>query len=135
MEIKEFLHVNRLKQKELAEFLGIGEPSVSHMVKGRTKPSKENLQKILRNDKGWDVSMLMTDNIVGDIVGNTAPVKVDQSKHLVSGDTKKEMGLLIKIAELTKEIEQLKERLADKDAQIHDERKRFNDLLEMYKTR
>lgn len=57
--IKQFLIDNDLKQVELARFLGITEASVSKMAKGYTKPSKENLQKILDNDRGWDTSALL----------------------------------------------------------------------------
>lgn len=58
MNIKEFLQVNRLKQVELANYLGITEASVSRMCKGISKPSQENLRKIVTNTKGWDTSML-----------------------------------------------------------------------------
>ena len=53
-----FLKTNHLKQVDLARYLGITEGSVSKMVKGSTQPSKENLHKILSNDKGWDTTPL-----------------------------------------------------------------------------
>jgi len=59
VNIKQFLTDNSLKQVELARFLGITEASVSKMAKGYTSPSKENLQKILDNDKGWDTDSLL----------------------------------------------------------------------------
>lgn len=58
VNIKQFLADNGLKQVDLARFLGITEPSVSKMAKGYTSPSKENLQRILDNDRGWDTSAL-----------------------------------------------------------------------------
>jgi len=57
--IKQFIEDNGLKQVDLAKFLGITEASVSKMVKGYTNPSKENLQKILDNDRGWDTTSLL----------------------------------------------------------------------------
>jgi len=59
VNIKQFLTDNGLKQVELARFLGITEASVSKMAKGYTSPSKENLQKILDNDRGWDTDSLL----------------------------------------------------------------------------
>lgn len=52
-----FLAVNGLKQKDIAEYLGISEASVSAYVKGKSSPSKPNLQKLLRNPQ-WDVTPL-----------------------------------------------------------------------------
>lgn len=53
-----FLKTNHLKQVDLARYLSITEGSVSKMVKGTIQPSKENLRKILSNDKGWDTTPL-----------------------------------------------------------------------------
>lgn len=61
-----FLRQNGLRQVDLARFLGVSEPSVSRMVKGHTNPSEENLRKILANDRGWDVSMLVDPDHSGD---------------------------------------------------------------------
>lgn len=59
VNIKQFIEDNGLKQVDLARFLGITEASVSKMVKGYTNPSKENLQRILDNDRGWDTTSLL----------------------------------------------------------------------------
>ena len=58
MNIKKFLKVNGLKQKELADYLQISEPAVSKMVNGKANPSEENYEKLIKNDRGWDISML-----------------------------------------------------------------------------
>ncbi len=135
MNIKVFRAVNRLTQSELGDYLGVTKSFVSRVESGKENFGPEKMERLLNNDMGWDVTMLTADSVVGDIVGNKGPVSVDQSKHLNTGSSSKEMGLLIKIAELEKENEQLKERLADKDAQIQEERKRFMDLLEIYKSK
>ncbi|MBR5660565.1 MAG: helix-turn-helix transcriptional regulator [Bacteroidales bacterium] len=57
--IKQFLIDNNMRQVELARFLGITEGSVSKMAKGITRPSGENLRKMMDNDKGWDTSSLL----------------------------------------------------------------------------
>ena len=52
-----FLEVNGLKQKDLAQFLGVSEPSVSAYVSGKTTPSPDKLKKILDNPE-WDTTAL-----------------------------------------------------------------------------
>lgn len=61
-----FLRQNGLRQVDLARFLGVSEPSVSRMAKGLNNPSEENLRKILSNDRGWDVSMLLDPEYSGE---------------------------------------------------------------------
>lgn len=58
LDYKNFLKTNRIKQVELANYLGITESAISNVVKGKANLSEENLIKILENDRGWDVSML-----------------------------------------------------------------------------
>ena len=79
MNIKEFLRANGLKQKELADYLGIGEPAVSKMAKGYTNPSEGNLYKILNNNQGWDTSMLEEEHIE---IRHDASTKKKESKGL-----------------------------------------------------
>lgn len=62
-KISEFIEKNGIKQKELAFYLGIGEPSISKMVNGLSNPSKGNLHKLLNNDQGWDTSMLLEQEV------------------------------------------------------------------------
>lgn len=57
MNFVTFLEVNGLKQKDLAQYLGISEPSVSSYVSGKSTPSAANLKKILDNP-AWDTSSL-----------------------------------------------------------------------------
>lgn len=60
MNFVTFLEVNGLKQKDLAQYLGISEPSVSSYVTGKSSPSAANLKKILENP-AWDTSALAED--------------------------------------------------------------------------
>ena len=53
-----FLKKNGLKQVDLARFLGITEPSVSKLVNGHSNLSKENMERLMNNDRGWDTSPL-----------------------------------------------------------------------------
>ena len=60
MNFYTFLEVNGLKQKDLAQYLGVSEPSVSAYVSGKTTPSPDKLKKIFENP-AWDTSALSED--------------------------------------------------------------------------
>lgn len=60
-----FLEVNGLKQKDLAQFLGVSEPSVSSYVSGKSVPSPDKLKKIIDNP-AWDTSALTEDSPLND---------------------------------------------------------------------
>ena len=66
MDVKGFLKANNLKQVDLAKFLGVSDVAISNAVKGKSSFSEENLNKLLKNDKGWDTSMLTAATHVGD---------------------------------------------------------------------
>ena len=55
----EFFRTNSLKQKELAEFLGVAEATVSSYVHGKSDPLPDKMQMIIDND-AWDTTMLET---------------------------------------------------------------------------
>lgn len=58
MKVREFLRVNKLKQVDIARYLGVTEAAISNVVKGKSDFSKDNLIKILENPYEWDTSML-----------------------------------------------------------------------------
>ena len=58
MRVRDFLKANCLKQRELANYLGVTEAAISNAVNGKSCFSEENLIKIFNNPHGWDVSML-----------------------------------------------------------------------------
>ena len=58
MKVREFLKANSLKQRDLANYLGVTEAAISNAVKGKSSFSEENLIKILKNPYNWNVSML-----------------------------------------------------------------------------
>ena len=116
MDIKEFLYRNKLKQVDLAKYLGVTEAFISRMVKGVGNPSKENLTKILNNPYGWDTSMLINGGIyAGNNNGGDVNVQIGQNK---AGNRPKDGDAATQMAVLEKENEMLKEQLKDKEAQI-----------------
>lgn len=116
MDIKEFLYRNKLKQVDLAKYLGVTEAFISRMVKGLVKPSKENLAKILNNPHGWDTSMLIDGGIyAGNNNAGDVNVQIGQNR---AGSRPKDGDAVTQMAVLEKENEMLREQLKDKEAQI-----------------
>lgn len=116
MDIKEFLYRNKLKQVDLAKYLGVTEAFISRMVKGLVKPSKENLTKILNNPHGWDTSMLISGDIyAGNNNAGDVNVQIGQNR---AGNRPKDGDAATQMAVLEKENEMLREQLKDKEAQI-----------------
>lgn len=116
MDIKEFLYRNKLKQVDLAKYLGVTEAFISRMVKGLVKPSKENLTKILNNPHGWDTSMLISGDIyAGNNNAGDVNVQIGQNR---AGNRPKDGDAVTQMAVLEKENEMLREQLKDKEAQI-----------------
>lgn len=116
MDIKEFLYRNKLKQVDLAKYLGVTEAFISRMVKGLVKPSKENLTKILNNPHGWDTSMLISGDIyAGNNNAGDVNVQIGQNR---AGSRPKDGDAVTQMAVLEKENEMLREQLKDKEAQI-----------------
>lgn len=62
-DIRLFLSVNKLKQKEVADYLSVTETAISNAVNGKSELSKANLIKLRQNNKGWDISMISDEEI------------------------------------------------------------------------
>jgi transcriptional regulator with XRE-family HTH domain len=107
MRVREFLTVNHLKQRELANFLSVTEAAISNVVKGKSEFSKENLIKILNNPYGWDVSMLTEES------RDSKPELVAEQKPQLSN---------VEIL--------LRDMLAEKEAKIDALQERINELIE-----
>lgn len=102
--IKEFLKINKLRQVDLAEYLGISEPAVSNVVKGKSAFSRENLIKIINNTCGWETQMLVEDE-------TTMPENETSSSELLD-------YFRSKVAEQEQEIIELHSKIAVLEYQI-----------------
>lgn len=122
MDIKEFLYRNKLKQVELANYLGVTEASISKFVKGNSQPSKENLRKILNNSNGWDVSMLSSGDgniIAGNNNGGNSVVTIGSRSASKDRDLAARVTALEAENELLKtQVDLLRELSKSKDEQI-----------------
>ena len=61
-----FRRLNRLTQDDLAEFLGVTRSFVSQIENGRVDLPFEHRQRLLENDRGWDITPLVETSVTGD---------------------------------------------------------------------
>ena len=91
IEYKLFISTNGLKQKDVADYLGVTNQFISQVIQGKCNLSSSKLKALLNNDKGWDVSMLTgpttQQSLKGDnnlqIAGNNNQSHVNSSEALL----------------------------------------------------
>lgn len=71
-ELINFLNVNEIKKKELADFLGISVQFLGQILRGERKLPYDKLKQIKANDRGWQTDMLPEGRIV-QTIGNHSP--------------------------------------------------------------
>lgn len=108
MKVREFLKANNLKQRELANYLGVTEAAVSNVTKRKSDFSDENLIKIINNPYGWNVSML-------------ADTKSRDSEPELIAEYKPQLSNVEIL---------LRDMLAEKEAKIDVLQERINELIE-----
>lgn len=111
IDLKAFRKANELTQKDLAEYLGVHHSFIANIETGRSLLPDEQLDKILSNNKGWDLSMLRDPgtSITTHASGNSNGSVNINSNNSASSLRKRD----IEIASLKKEIEYLKLQLAE----------------------
>ena len=58
VDIKGFRKANGIQQIELADFLGVSNSFISQIERGEREIPESKLDRIVRNEKGWDTSLL-----------------------------------------------------------------------------
>lgn len=102
--------MNRLTQEALGEFLGCSKGFISQVESGLYPLPDDKLEALLDNDKGWDVTLLMSDSPspvnAGDMSAvNHSSVQVSADPALVAviQEQQAQMSRLIAVIEnLTK---------------------------------
>ena len=61
-----FRRLNGLTQTELGDFLGVSKSFVSQIENGRVDLPFAMRKRLLKNDRGWDVTPLAESTVVGD---------------------------------------------------------------------
>lgn len=119
IDIKQFRKRNKLKQEELAEYLGVTRAFISMVETGASKLPTEKLNLLVSNPHGWDTSMLINGSIYAGN-NNAGDVNVQIGQNRASGDARSsgDPDIASRLAVLEKENEMLRERIKDKDDQL-----------------
>lgn len=64
--LQAFIKQNRLKQKDIADYLGVSPPFITQIIQGTRCLPEDKVALLLSNNK-WDTSMLIPSQSVGDI--------------------------------------------------------------------
>ena len=62
IDFKRFMFEQKIKQKDLAEYLGLSKGYISLVISGDRPLSEENLRKLINNPFGWNTSILTGDS-------------------------------------------------------------------------
>ena len=57
--VRIFMPDEKIKQKELVDYLGVSKGYISLVISGQRSLSDENLRKLINNPFGWDTSILL----------------------------------------------------------------------------
>ena len=112
IDIRAFRRANRLKQEELAEFLGVTRAFISMVENGTSKLPQDKLNLLLSNQKGWETSALMSDTsiVAGNNNGGSVNVQIGQNRS--GGDNNpSSRDANTQIAVLEKENQMLREQI------------------------
>lgn len=125
--LKAFRKRNRLSQKELAMYLGIGQSFLSQIEGGSRALPAEQLDKILANPE-WDSTVLVANgNNINSVVitGNDNHHNNIDNRHYYSDSPDV----------LRAQIQLLDERIKEKDAQIKEKDAQIKTLLDILSKR
>lgn len=110
IDIKQFRKRNKLKQEDLAEYLGVTRAFISMVETGASKLPTEKLNLLVSNPHGWDTSMLINGSIYAGN-NNAGDVNVQIGQNRASGYAHAAGDSSMKIAVLEKENEMLREQI------------------------
>ncbi len=124
VDIKTFRRKNKIKQVQLAEYLGVSQAFLSQVEKGGRLLPADRLAKILENAE-WDHSAL-----VGSSQMNTASVVINGNEncnnHIDNRHYYSDSPDVLRA-----QIELLDERIKEKDAQIKEKDAQIKQLLDI----
>ena len=61
VDLKSFRKTNYLNQTDVAKYLGISKSFISRVEKGREKLPEKQLERLMNNDMGWDITPLLSE--------------------------------------------------------------------------
>lgn len=128
MDFSKFLVINNIKSKDVANYLQVGEPTVSKYLSNKAKPSKKTLYKLCNNPFGWDTTMLEDGGSINatTTAGRDATVSIRNSY----GETGK---IRETNARLSAENEMLREKIQEQNAiiaELKSEKEKYWELIQ-----
>lgn len=115
IDLKRFMFEQNIKQKELAEYLGVSKGYISLVISGQRQLSDENLSKLINNPFGWDTSILL--GASKEDVSENQPQNPTEEKPEEKGMVDK---LLFLVESQRKDIETLIQIVKNKDERIEE---------------
>ncbi len=143
IDIKGFRKVNKISQVDLAAFLSTSRPFISMVEQGKSKLPYDKLQRLLNNDKGWDISMLQPDSHSVKVGDNSSGVVVNgdnvhspiDNRHYYSDSPdvlRAQIDILDeRIKEKDAQIKEKDAQIKEKDAQIKEKDAQIKQLLDI----
>lgn len=112
VRLDDFLHANRLKQVDLANYLSVTKGYISLVLNGKKTLSKENLGKLIDNPYGWNTTMLTSDQPENPVVEQPEERSiVEKLFELLAEEQKSNKILLELLKEKDQKIEALQEEI------------------------
>lgn len=110
--LRKFRIQNKLLQKEIADYLGVSRNFISIIESGKSSLPREQWQKLVNNDQGWNTSALLesgqpTDNSIrGNVtrIGNISGVTNSPTSVNNNGGGGESAELMRVIAQQTEQI-------------------------------
>ena len=114
--LRKFRIQNKLLQKEIADYLGVSRNFISIIESGKSSLPREQWQKLVNNDQGWNTSALLESDQPSDNSNNGNITKIGN----LSGETNSPTTVNNNggSAELMKVIEQQREQIKAQHEQI-----------------
>ena len=109
VDLKAFRRANNLKQKDLAEILGISRGFIGQIESGLSKLPEEHLRALL-NNKNYDTSMLVIDSPITTV---SARASGNSSARVSIGNARNADGITVELAIAKSEIESLRSQLSE----------------------
>lgn len=109
IDLKAFRRANNLKQKDLAEILGISRGFIGQIESGLSKLPEEHLRALL-NNKNYDTSMLVIDSPITTV---SARASGNSSARVSIGNARNADRIAVELAIAKSEIESLRSQLSE----------------------
>ena len=136
-QLKIFRQTNKLTQKELADYLGIGVSFISRVESGQVELPQKHLSKLLINNRGWETGSLTdkeqkTSNNGSVIVGRDVNHSTIDNRQYYSDSPD---VLRAQIDMLDERIKEKDAQIKEKDAQIKEKDAQIKQLLDIIQGR